>query len=349
MAGWFYHGTRNAKPEYWRAAERQNIDPSSPHMQLRWNKWESPREQRSMTTVPGSQGGYTVAVDQSLLAKIDVALKYYGNLFQYCSVIDTPTGAPLPWNVVDDTGNQAEISGEANTMNATDVTVGNRMLSAFKYDTMVKWSIELEQDSILNLADFIGDRVGRRIAVKFNSDAINAGAGGANGPNPLTNTATSCGTTTASNSAVTLAELLSLFHGVDIAYRDSPGCGWLFADATLKILRSLVDTAGRPLLNSSLEGISGGIPVGMKTLLEKPYYVNQAVPSGASAKAYFFGDLSKILVRRVTGGNESELNLVRLNERFIADGLYALLAWARFDSMLSDAGEHPVQYMTNHS
>ena len=102
---------------------------------------------------------------------------------------------------------------------------------------------------------------------------------------------------------------------------------------------------------SSLEGIALGLPNG---LLDYPYYINAAVPvwghtgsgSGAVGNACaIFGDLKKIIIRRVVGGAEGGYNVLRLNERFADSGLVAFLTWGRFDAILSDAGQHPVKYL----
>lgn len=344
FAGWFYHGSKRQKPEYWRAAERAGIDVSNSTMRFDWNKWET---RTGQTISPNSAGGYTVAVDTSMMSAIDVAMKAYGNIFQVATVVETATGAPLPWPVQDDSSNVGEVTGENGTIGQTDMTFGQKQLSAYKYDSgFIKVSWELLNDSVVDLASFVGKQSGIRIGRKLNSDII----GSTSGPiTPLTSTATSCGTTTASNSAVTYAEILALYHAVDPAYRDEPGCCWMFNDTSLKILRSLVDGNQRPLLNSSLEGISGGVPTMQKTLLEKVYFINQAFSSGASAKAYWFGDFSKLIIRRVAGGDEGGLQMVRLNERFADTGQVAFLAWGRFDALLSDAGTHPVLFMPNHA
>ncbi len=348
-AGWFYHGSKRQKPEYWRAAERQDIDVTSPTMRFDWLPWN--REQRSgQVSSPGSAGGYLVAVDTSLMSEVDVALKRYGNIFEVATVVDTPTGAPLPWPTIDDTSNLAEITAENGTVGQTDMSFAQKQLSAYKYDSgFIKVSWELMNDSIIDLASFVGRMSGIRLGRKLNKDFV-SGTAGVNNPTPLTLSATDSGVSPASATVLTYSELLGWFHSIDPAYRDEPGCAWMFADSFLQMLRGIVDVNGRPLLNSSLEGISGGIPAMRQTLFEKPYYVNQAVASPASsAKAGFFGDLSKIIIRRVSGGEEGGYNLVRLNEKFADTGQIAFLTWGRFDSLLSDAGTHPVRYITMHS
>jgi HK97 family phage major capsid protein len=349
-AGWFFQGTRQQKPEYWRAAERQGIDISCNAIKFDWQPWKS--EKRFQAITPATAGGYTVPVDQSMLAQLDMALKYFGNLFEIARVVDTPTGAPLPWNVIDDTSNLAAITPEAPTtaVSDTDLSVGQKVLSAFKYQTDMSVSWELLNDSIVDLTSLIAERCGERIARKTNKDFLVSGASGTAGPTPLVVTATDSGVTPASATVLTYAELLGWLHSVDPAYRERPGAGFLFSDSFLQMLRGIVDVNGRPLLNSSLEGISGGIPAMSKTLFEKKYYINQDVAAPASsAKAGFFGDWSKFIIRRVTSGQDGGFNLLRLNEVNALKGLVTFVAWARFDAMLSDAGRHPIKYITMHS
>lgn len=352
-AGWFLHGTPKTKPEYWRAAERQGINLFSPSMRFDFNKWQPAWEKRqqlvgqqSLSFTEGSAGGYTSAVDNQLMANIDVALKAYGNIFQTSTVIETPTGTALPWPTSDDTGNLGEQVDENGSIGETDMTFGQNVLNAYKVDSgFIKVSWELTTDSVLDLSAFIAEQSGIRVGRKINVLSISTGAGSGSGPTPILTSATNA-VTSASATAIVYAELVKLYHSVDPLYRDAPGCCWVWHDSTQQALEDIVDGNSRPLWNSSLEGLGGDFP---RTLKGKPYYINQSMPSfAAGAKVMLFGDLRKVIIRRVNGG-EGGFNVMRFNELFAANGLVAYLTWMRYDSLLSDAGQHPVKMLTMHA
>lgn len=223
-------------------------------------------------------------------------------------------------------------------------------LNAYKYDSgFIKVSWELMTDSIVNLAEIISRAAGERMGRKLNEQIISTGGGTTEITAILTGMTKGKQSTSTESAGPLYADLVAMVESIDYAYQSAPGVGWLFNQDFRGKLRSIVDGDGRALMMSALEGIALGIP---NSLLSYPYYVNAGVPSwghsgsGSSASGKscaIFGDLKKILVRRVTGG-EGGYNVVRLNERFADNGLVAFLTWGRFDAILSDAGTHPVKY-----
>lgn len=340
--GWFLHGSKMQRREYWQAAERQGIDVSNNNLSF---KWDRKSEQRQQFTNPGSAGGDVVAIDNQLMSQIDIALKAYGGMREVSTVVRTSTGANLPWPTTDDVNNLAEQSAEGGGINEVDMTFGQNVLMSYRYDTnFMKVSWELLEDSVINLPELIGKQGGIRLGRKLNADFTTGS--GASSPTGIVTSATS-GATSAANNALVYDDLLTLYHSVDPAYRDQPGCAWMFSDNILFNLRSIVDDNGRPLLMSSLEGISS-MP-GNGTLLGKRYVINQQMASlAASAKVILFGDFSKYIIRDVDGA-DGGFNLLRLNERFADKGLVAFLGWSRHDGLLSDAGQHPIKFLQMHS
>ena len=184
LAGWFYHNTPKQKPEYWRAAERAGLNVYSPSMHFdavaaddvlnrdRPIEWEK----RNQVEGTASAGGDVVFPDLQFARNIDVALKWYGDIFKTSTVVDTPTGANLPYPLTDDTSHQAEPTAEAGTPNEIDMTFSQNTLSAYKYDSgFIKVSWELMTDSIIPLAEFIAKQSGIRMGRRINSDIIATG------------------------------------------------------------------------------------------------------------------------------------------------------------------------------
>jgi HK97 family phage major capsid protein len=282
------------------------------------------------------------------MKQIDVALKLAGNVFEFSSVINTETGAPLPWPTLDDSMNQGELTAEGANFGQTDMTFGKKQLSSYKYESgFIQVSYELMTDQIVDLTSLIAQQSGIRIGRKVNSDFLVTGAGGTAGPTPIISTAT-LGATTASPTAVVYGDLNAHYHSVDPLYRQLPSCAWVYSDNFATAIDGLVDTAGRTLVHSSLSGIDQ--TTAQPTLLGKKVYINQALASiAATAKVALFGALEKIIVRRVSGGADGGLVVQRFNELFAAKGFVGFLAWMRTDCLLSDAGEHPVRFLQMHA
>ena len=148
--------------------------------------------------------------------------------------------------------------------------------------------------------------------------------------------------TTGETTSCIYNDLVNTLHLVDPAYRSRPSCKWMFADATLKVLRKLVDGNSRPLWQPGLTAGFG--TVFPETILDKPYVINQDMPvMAASAYSILFGDLSCFKVRRVAGG----VTLMRLTERYADYLQVGFLGFMRFDSNLIDAGTHPIAAFQN--
>jgi HK97 family phage major capsid protein len=136
-------------------------------------------------------------------------------------------------------------------------------------------------------------------------------------------------------------DLVDLFHSVDVAHRMSPGCKWMLADSSIKVIKKIKDSTGRPLWQP---GVSAGAGAGFPdTILDKPYVLNNDIAvMAANAKSILFGDLSKYKIRQVMG-----FTLLRLVERYAEFGQVGFLAFMRADGNLIDAGSNPVKYYQN--
>lgn len=244
----------------------------------------------------GTAGGYTVPTD--LATTIDKTLKMWGPMYDeaICNVITTASGNAIDFPKVDDTAVAVAQHSEGAAMTddgGVDATFAKMTLNAFAYDTeWVQISMELLQDSAVDIEQFIGELLGERLARRVNVELT---TGDANGdPNGIV-TASTQGKESASGSAITGDELIDLFHSVDPAYRMSPKARWMFNDTTLAAIRKLKDGQNNYLWQM------GDVRVGAPgTLLGQPYSVNQAMASiGVGAKAVLFGDFGKYYVRKV--------------------------------------------------
>jgi HK97 family phage major capsid protein len=206
---------------------------------------------------------------------------------------------------------------------------------------MVKASLELVQDSVFNLDNFISDAFALRLARKLNLDfTVGTGTGQPRGI--VTAVLATGATVTAAGSAandggsetgansVGFGDLLGLVHKIDPLYRQ--GAKFMFADSTLLSLGNELDKYGRPLWQTSLQV---GAP---DTVLGYPFYINPDMAAISTGNAtVLFGQLSKYMIRRV-----KPLATVRITERYIDFGQVAWLGFARYGGNMIDAGSHPV-------
>jgi HK97 family phage major capsid protein len=345
MRAWLVAGSSASTPEIREAATRAGFNPDgrnatiklasqamrslSPADQEAWEK------RAAMGTTSGAVGQYTVA-DEAMRA-LEVSLLAFGGMRSVATVIRTESGAALPIPTSDDTANKGAILAENTGASEVDITFGQIVLDAYKYSSKyVLVSVELLQDSSINVAEFIGKALGERIA-RITNDHFTTGTGSSQ-PNGIV-TAAGAATAAASQTVVTYDELVNLLHSVDPAYRS--GASWMFPDARLKQLKQLKilnysgDTTGEPLWRP---GLAMGVP---DTILGYPYTINQSMATPATGtKSILFGDLSKYLIRDVR-----DVQLLRLDERFAEYHQVGFLAFSRHDGDLIDAGTDPVKYM----
>jgi HK97 family phage major capsid protein len=363
---WFGHNSKISTPELRRCAERCKIEVSDPSMQLDFIPWDrdgKTREQRNQmiglsnrssngqTVGTESAGGYGVAIDQSFLAVIDYALKYFGNVMQYAHIYDTPTGAALPLTNSNDVSNEAETVGEGGSMNVLDQTIARQTLQAFKYDTIVKVSIpEAMQDVAFDWMSDVAYISGQRIGRKVNSDVWNGGGG-----NAITGILSSINVGYQSgNSAPSYDDLVAWIESLDFLYQDMPKTGMLFNQAFRLLLRQIVDGNSRPIIWSLVDSLQTGYGP-TKKVLDYTYYITPNLPSwghtGSGSGAVgnvpaIFGDLDAICFRRVRGssatGGDAGLVITRLNEVYRTSGFVGFLTEARFDCLYRNSGNNPL-------
>jgi HK97 family phage major capsid protein len=273
------------------ALARNGFDPSKLSAEQR-----AAVEARAQTAGSAGAGGYTVPTE--LATVIDKTLKMWGPMYDeaICTVINTSGGNPLDFPKTDDTATAVAQHTEAAAMTddgGVDAVFTKMTLGAFAYNTeWVQISMELLQDSAVNIEAFIGELLGERLARRVNTELTTGDGTG----DPLGIVAASAaGKTAAAAAAITGDELIDLVHSVDPAYRSSPKTRFMFNDGTLAAIRKLKDGDGNYLWQ--MGDVTKGEP---GRLLGHAYSVNQAMASiAASAKAVIFGDFSKYYVRKV--------------------------------------------------
>lgn len=309
------------------------VDPLRSHKYAAVKEWEE-RALSTLNTSSPVDGYYTIAND--VMRPLEEALLAFGGMRARSTIIRSSTGAALPIPTVNDTSNKGAILAENTQVSQQDVAFNQLTLNSFKYSSkMILVSVELMQDSSVNLAEFLGRALGTRIGRILN-DHFTTGTGSGE-PNGLLNATTASGTQLAAQTP-TYAELVAVQHSVDPEYRTN--AAWMFHDSMLAEIKKMVDAStGRPIW---LPSMIGGEP---DTILGDPYVINQSMAAAAGSgagKSIAYGDLSKYIIRDVR-----DITLLRLDERFADYHQVAFLAFSRHDGDLLDAGTHPVKHALN--
>ena len=282
------------------------------------------QEHRVQTKGTTTAGGFTVPVE--LAAFIEKAMIATGPMYDSSlfTVINSTDGRTFNIPTVDDTASTAEAHTEGGTVTddgGKDVVFAQKVLSAYAFDSeWVRWSAELNADSIFNMESLLGELLGSRLGRIANSK-LTTGSGSSDVEGIVTNSA--LGKTAVGTAAITADEIIDLIHSVDPAYRSSPNSAIMMNDSTLAAVRKLKDGDGNYLWQ--MGNYQAGVP---QAILGYPVVVNQAMDSLATAKkVMLFGDMSKFYVRKVGGPS-----LYVARERFAPD--FGLLGFVRFDGVL---------------
>lgn len=265
-----------------------------------------------------SEGGYLVPdeFERTLVQALEEQ-----NIFrQLANVITTSSGdRKIP--VVANHGTASWVDEEGLIPDTDDVFT-QVTIGAFKLATMIKVSEELLNDRVFNLESYIAKEFGRRIGTAEESAFfIGNGTGKPTGIFNATGGA-QIGVTSASATALTVDEVIDLYHSLKGPYRRN--AVFVTNDATVKAIRKLKDGSGQYLWQPSL---TAGEP---DTILNRPIKTSSHVPIiAASAKVIAFGDFSHYWVADRQGRS-----FQRLNELYAANGQVGFRATQRIDGKL---------------
>lgn len=294
------------------------------------------KEYRVQVGGTNSSGGFTVPT--TLANFIVEAMKAHGPMYSSTlfNVINDTSGNPFNIPTVDDTGTGvlpvAHTEGGAVTDDGgKDVTFSQKSLSAYAFNSeWIRWSAELNVDSVLNMEPFLGRLIGERLACTANAK-LTTGSGSSDVEGIVTNS--TAGVTAASATAITADEIIDLIHSVDLAYRKG-SVAFMMNDSTLATVRKLKYGQGNYLWQ--MGNYQQGVP---QNLLGYDVIISQDMASIATGnKTILFGDMGYFYVRKV---GQPALYVAR--ERFAPD--FGVLGYIRFDGCLSNtaAVKHLVQ------
>jgi HK97 family phage major capsid protein len=254
-------------------------------------------QKRAQSEMVGSEGGFTVPT--TFRNKIVERLKAYGGLANVVENYTTGDGSPVRWVTIDDTSNVGEIVAENQApVSGADLVFGEATLGAYKYMSVgagglpLRLSVELVQDSAFDIEGKVSTWLGRRMMRQLAVDIVSGSGAG----EPLGIITGKVGIPSTAGTIV-YKDLVHYIHSIDPDYRD--GARWAFNDASLEMLRGIVDANGRPILTDANAGIEGS-PGGMR-LLGYPVTIDQAFPNFAANTTTnwgVFGQLDEAYVLR---------------------------------------------------
>ncbi|MBB4272782.1 phage major capsid protein [Rhizobium mongolense] len=292
-------------------------------------------EQRTQTAGTTTAGGFTVPTE--LANEIVRSMLAWGPMYDedVARVITSSAGNPMKVPTVNDTSKSAGAHTEGTALTddgSEDATFGQKSLDAYVFDTeFIRWSFELDSDSIFSMEALLADLLGERLGRVANAQ-LTLGTG-SSAPNGVV-TASTLGKTAASATALTCDELIDLEHSVNRAYRKSPKTAFMMNDLTVKAVRKLKNSDGDYIWSAG--DVTQGRPA---TLLGYKLNVNDSMADIATGqKTVLFGDFNKYFVRKV---GSPVIGVLR--ERFWPDlGIAGLI---RFDGELADTAaiKHLIQ------
>lgn len=292
---------------------------------------QTPDIRAAMSTTTTTEGGFTVATEYA--RSLEQAMKAYSGMLEVAEILRTSSGAAMNFPTSDATAEEGEILGENAPATLGETTFGNTSLVVYKYSSKkiaLPW--ELIQDSFLDIEGFIQGLLAVRLGRILNKHTTNGTGTGQ--PRGIV-VASALGKTGATGSTLTVSydDLVDLEHSINRAYRSSPGFGFMMADTSLRVVRKLKDSNGRPIFVPGYEqGNPGGAP---DRLLNRPITINDDVPAmAANAKSILAGDFRKYKIRQVM-----DLTIFRMTDsNFTLNGQVGFVAFQRMGGNLVDAG-----------
>lgn len=192
-------------------------------------------------------------------------------------------------------------------------------LSGYLAGALTKVSESLVNNVDFDLVGFVVKRMAYDIARFIEKNLLGQGGGSVDGLGDATNVKTF-----ASASVITGDELIELQGQVKDVYQAN--AMWIMNPETRDYLRTLKDDVGRYLLNDDITAPFG------KTLLGKPVYVSDNMPTIATGKkVIYYGDMSGLATKF-----SEEINVKVLREKYADEHAVGVIGWVEFDAKTVD-------------
>lgn len=286
------------------------------------------QETRALSKGTDAAGGYLVPDEWR--DKLVECIRTFGGFINEAEQITTSDGRTMFWPTIDDGTNEAAITAEAAAFTGgADPTFSEGNLGAYKYTTTgagnnpLKVSVELLQDSMIDLDSKLRELFGRRIHRKQARDAV-VGTGSGQPKGILNGTAdfnlSTTNTWDQTNNG--WEDLVDIETILDDEYLQN--AKWLMNKTTYAQIRKLKDGNGRPLINTSTDGISGR--VGGRELMGYPVIIDSYAPNAADNTNFMaFGDFRQAYIWRTV----ADLSVIQDPYTSKSTGQVEYVAWQR--------------------
>lgn len=279
----------------------------------------------------GSSAGGGYLVPSGFRQKLIEIRKAFGGFASNVEILNTDSGAPLEYPTNDDTANEGDITAEsAAVASGADLVFGTVNLGAYKYTAAgagsnlpVRVPVELIQDAAFDIEGLVARKLGQRIERRQATHWVTGT--GVGQPKGIVAASLTSDRDLDTPDTPDYEDLVEFQDLLDEEYDGN--AKWLMKKSTWTLLRLIVDLNGRPIVQSSTEGISGRPE---RTLLGKPVIIDEAMPTLSSAGdtyAIAYGDFREAyIIRRVS-------NLVVFANPYsrAANGEIEYHAWERAD------------------
>ena len=265
--------------------------------------WRPGRQQgvKNIAELGGTAGYF---IQTTVMPQLIAKLKAFGGMRDAAKVIATEGGNPLSWATYDPTALSATILTENTTDGAIDQAFGSVTLNAYMFASgTLPVSLQVLQDAAVDIEAAILDMLTTSLARGQNTYFTNGtGSGGTPAQPKGVVAAAGTGYTAPTGNTATISDafIVQLYHSIDPAYRKLPSCRFMMNDSTLKAIKLLTDTVGRPLW---LPATSSSIEPGKMQpdeIYGTPYVINQDMPSlGAGNMPMLFGAFEYYMIRDV--------------------------------------------------
>lgn len=249
-------------------------------------------EFRDLTTSTGDTPKAGNTVPTSFYGRLQEHMIETSEFYRYATILATDSGETIE---IPKTTSHASASWltEGGSVTESDPVFAQVTLGAHKYGLSEQLTSELEQDTGVNLLEYLARRGGEALANLAAAAYINGDGSGK--PTGLVGASTVGVTGAAAVAGVfTADELIDLFYSVISPYRKRGT--FVMSDSALKVARKLKDQNDQYLW---APGLVAGEP---DTILGRPVLNETNMPDvAADAVSVLFGDLSKYMIRQVRG------------------------------------------------
>lgn len=250
-----------------------------------------------------------LVVPRTIQAEVERLLKLYSPIRNLARVVVSASNLTIPMEL---TGATANWTAEASPITESSPTLQKVDFNAHKLAVLVKVSNELIADSVVAIESYIAELIAEEIAQKegvafISGDGTGKPTGIVNGLTP-----------TALADVITYDLLVDFFMSLPAQYRANGA--FLVAEDVYTELLKLKDTAGRPLLNSVGNSISGQPEYTLfgKTIHIEPNLTAKHAIFADFKRAYAIVDRSAMVIRSTS-------------ERYIDEDMTGIIATKRTD------------------